>query len=413
MTTERRFVFTVGQLTRYLRGLLSRDRALQDVWVRGEVTDLILHASGHAYFTLKDQHSQIRCVLFREDAEVLTFSPESGREMLAGGMVTIYEPRGQYQLVVRELEQAGLGDLHLAFERLRGRLTEEGLFDDSRKRALPPFPKKIALLTSRDGAAIHDLLTTIRFRWPAAHLVLIPTPVSGAKAAAGVVRSLCMLELVPGVEVAVLARGGGSMQELSGFNSEEVARAIAASPVPIVTGIGHETDVTIADFVADHRAPTPTAAAAAATPDRRQLMQAVRTFREQTARHMDRAVVRYRRELALLRARPVLSRPRSLLGEHRQRTDEIVASVREAAADRLDDLRHRAARATDRLRTLSPEAVLARGYSITQLPDGSVVRSAEQLAVGAAADLMLWRGAAEVEVRKLRKHRGSESRRTK
>jgi len=267
--SRERYVFTVRQLTRYLKALLAHEAALQDVSVRGEIGDLVAHASGHLYFTLKDAFSQLRCVLFREEAQALAWTPQDGAEVIARGTVTIYEPRGQYQLVVRELERAGLGELYLAFERLRRKLQAEGLFDESRKRPLPAFPRKIALLTSPYGAAVHDLLTTLRSRWPAADIVLIPTPVSGAAAAEGIVRSLRKLDLLEGVELAVLARGGGSVEELSGFNSEAVARAIAAAPVPVVTGIGHETDSTIADFVADHRAPTPTAAAVAARRRRR------------------------------------------------------------------------------------------------------------------------------------------------
>jgi len=412
MSSERRFVFTVRQLTRYLRTLLGQDRTLQDVWVRGEISDLTQHASGHVYFTLKDEFSQLRCVLFREEAEALAFAPENGREVVARGMVTVYEPRGQYQLVVRELEQAGLGDLYLAFERLRRKLAAEGLFDEARKRPLPAFPRKIALLTSRDGAAVHDLLTTIRSRWPAADVVLIPTPVSGPSAAAGIVRSLQRLAVIPGVEVAILARGGGSLEELSGFNSEEVARALARAPVPVVTGIGHETDFTIADFVADRRAATPTAAAVAATPDGQELTEVVRAVRRSAVQRLRHAVARYRRELALLRARPVLSRPLLLLAERRQRADEILTSLRQAAAGRLRELQARFARAAERLKALSPEAVLARGYSITRLPEGTVVRSVRQLSLGGAAEVMLWQGSAEVEVRQLREAAADQQRRT-
>ncbi|MDH4180011.1 MAG: exodeoxyribonuclease VII large subunit, partial [Armatimonadota bacterium] len=394
MSQESRFVFTVRQLTRYVRTLLARDRTLQDLWVRGEIADFTRHASGHIYFTLKDEFSQLRCVLFREEARALTFRPESGGEAIARGTLGVYEPRGQYQLVVKELEQAGVGDLYLAFERLRRRLAEEGLFDDDRKRPLPAFPRKIALLTSAVGAAVHDLLSTIHSRWPAADLVLIPTPVSGAQAADGIARSLERLSVIEGLEVAILARGGGSMEELSGFNAEKVARAIAAAPVPVVTGIGHETDFTIADFTADHRAPTPTAAAVAATPDRRELLRFVETSRRRTAQRLRSAVVRHRRELALLRARPVLSRPRLLLAERRQRIDEIIGVIGRGAARRGGELRERLLRASEKLKALSPRAVLERGYSITRLLDGSVVRTVRQLTVGGAAEVVFSKGSA-------------------
>jgi len=395
-----RHVFTVRQLTRYVKALLSRDATLQNVSVRGEIADFVHHSSGHIYFTLKDEFSQLRCVLFRDDAEALTFAPESGIEVVALGTVTIYEARGQYQLIVRKLEPAGLGGLALAFERLRRKLAEEGLFDEDRKRPLPAFPRKIAVLTSPVGAALHDVLTTLRSRWPAARVIVIPTPVSGPAAAPGIVRSLQRLDAIDGIDVALLVRGGGALEELSAFNSEAVARAIAASPVPVVTGIGHETDVTIADFVADRRAATPTGAAVAASPDRRALSLRVQAFRRTLADRLLRLVARYRRELALVRARPVLSRPRLVLADHRQRLDDLRTAELQALSERLRDLSDRFRRARDKLDALRPEAVLARGYSIARLPDGSVVRSWRQVDVGTLAEVILAEGSAEVAVRK-------------
>jgi len=402
MSQESRYVFTVRRLTQYVKALLAQDRTLREVLVRGEISDLTKHVSGHIYFTLKDAHSQLRCVCFREEAERLTFDPSNGAEVVARGAVTVYELRGQYQLVVRELEQAGVGDLYQAFERLRRKLAEEGLFEESRKRPLPAFPRKLALLTSPIGAAVHDVLSTLRKRWPMVDVVLIPTPVSGATSAPGIAKALGLLRAVEGVEVAILARGGGSMEELAGFNAEEVARAMAASPVPIVTGIGHESDFTIADFVADHRAATPTGAAAAAVPDRRELLRIVLARRRAAAQRLERLVERHQRELALLRARPVLRTPRLLFASQRQRVDEVMVAVRQQVTRHLDGIRDRVTRATERLEALNPTSVLARGYSITRLPDGTVVRNVRQLALGAAAEVILSEGSAEVEVRKLR-----------
>jgi exodeoxyribonuclease VII large subunit len=399
---SRGYVFTVRQLTRYLRSLLTQDDTLQAVAVRGEISNFVRHSSGHLYFTLKDEFSQLRCVLFREDAEALPFPPEDGMQVTARGAITIYEPRGQYQLVVRELERPGVGELYLAFERLRKKLEAEGLFDPARKRALPPFPRKIALLTSPVGAAFHDLMTTLRDRWPVADLVLIPTPVSGAAAAPGIVRALGQLAAMEGLDLALLARGGGSLEELAGFNAEPVARAIAAAPVPVVTGVGHETDLTIADLVADRRAATPTAAAVAATPDRRTLLAQVERFRRGLADRLQRMVAQHRRELALLRARPVLGRPRLMLATRRQLVDELLAAARAGLARRLRATGDRAARAQEKLAALSPRAVLRRGYSITRLPDGSVVRSARALAAGAAAEVIFSEGSADVTVQRTR-----------
>jgi len=411
VTLDRRFIFTVKQVNQYIKTLFAHDRTLQQVWVRGEVADLTIHRSGHIYFTLKDEASQLRAVLFREYAEELTFTPAVGDQVLAGGAVAVYEPRGQYQLIATSLEKGGMGDLFLAFERLRQKLAAEGLFDEARKRPLPRFPRRIAVLTSPAGAAVHDILTTLRRRWPAAEVVLVPTAVSGAAAAAAILHSLRLLHAfeglpagrLEGIDVAILARGGGSAEDLAGFNSEDVARAIAASPVPVVTGIGHETDFTIADFVADRRAPTPTAAAAAVTPDREELLRSLETLRRGLLQALRRRAVRCRRELALLAARPCLRFPRLLLAERRQRVDEFISAARKETLRRLRDLRQRLTGAAGRLAALSPRAVLARGYSITRLLEtGEVVRSVRQLAVRQPAEVVLYQGSVEVVVKKLR-----------
>jgi len=406
MSRDRGFVFTVRQLTQYLRALLTQDRTLQDVWVRGEIGDCVRHGSGHLYCTLKDEVSQLRGVMFREEAQGLSFAPENGLEVIARGTVTIYEARGQYQLVVREMQQAGVGDLYRRVERLKAKLEAEGLFAEHRKRPLPAFPSRIAVMTSMSGAAVHDILTTLRARWPAADVVLLLTPVSGPAAAPGIVRSLQLLRHIPHLEVAILARGGGSMEELAGFNAEEVARAIVAAPVPVVTGLGHETDFTIADLVADRRAPTPTAAAAAVTPDRRELRHRLQVFRRVVAQRLERRVKVCRRELRLLRARPLFRQPHLLLAERRQRLDEARKELRDRVVGLIREDRHRLALTADKLSMLSPIAVLARGYAIMRLPDGRVVRAARQLEVGSCAEVVLGEGSAEVRTTQV--HRPAE-----
>jgi len=400
VSASARYTFTVRQLTRYVKGLLAQDPTLSDVSVRGEVSDFVRHRSGHLYFTLKDEAAQLRCVFFREEAERLTFEPENGAAVVAQGTISVYEPRGQYQLIVREMEHAGDGDLALAFERLRQKLAAEGLFEESRKRTLPAFPHRIAVITSPVGAALHDVLITLRARWPAAGVVLLPTAVSGSGSAAPIAQALGRLSELEGIEVALLVRGGGSLEELAGFNAEVVARAIAASPVPVVTGVGHETDLTIADFVADRRAPTPTGAAVAVTPDRRDLLAGVQGFRRSVADRLRRMVMRYRRELALVCARPVLCRPRSLLADRRQRLDDLREAQRQALGNRLRDLAQRLERATEKLAALGPQAVLARGYSIARLSDGTVVRSFRQVQPGTIAEVVFAEGSAEVQVKK-------------
>src|SRR2546426_3032358 len=258
LPTARR-ILTVTELTVRVRDLLERE--FFEVWVEGELSNCRVWHTGHLYFTLKDGSSQIRSVIFRSALRYLKFKPADGLRVVARGRVSVYEPKGEYQLVCEHLEPHGLGALQLAFDQLKKRLQEEGLFDAARKRPLPSLPRKIGIVTSLDGAAIRDIINVLRRRYANAHLVICPARVQGDDAVPDVARALRQIARVPGVDVVILARGGGSIEDLWAFNEEVVARAIARVPVPVISGIGHETDVTIADFVADLRAPTPSAAA--------------------------------------------------------------------------------------------------------------------------------------------------------
>jgi len=444
MPAARSYTFSVRELTRYLRTLLERDRALQQVLVRGEISDFVSAASGHRYFTLKDEFAQLRCVMFREAAAPLDFTPADGLSVIAAGAVTVYEPRGQYQLIVEHLEQAGRGALFLAFERLKAQLAAEGLFDPARKRPLPAYPRCIAVVTSADGAVFHDITRVVRRRWPLASVVLVPAAVSGAAVASSLVAGLRAAGRLRGADCVILARGGGSFEELAGFNDETLARAIAACPLPVVTGIGHETDFTIADFVADLRAPTPSAAAEELVPDREALLLHLDQLDRRAGRALRRRADALSREFHLLTRRPVLASPIGLLGPARQRLDDLHHEARrslrsnlQAASHRLDLLaqrgplawpaglfagaralvearRSRAAAAAGRsaersaqrldafcarARSLDPRAVLARGYSITlRLPRRTLVRSAGDIAPGDRAQVVLTDGSARVRV---------------
>jgi exodeoxyribonuclease VII large subunit len=255
---ERRVV-TVSELTAAIRGLL--ETGFGDIWVEGEISNCRLWNTGHMYFTLKDGGAQIKAVMFRSAVRYLKFKPEDGLHVIARGRLGLYDPKGEYQLVCEHIEPHGLGALQLAFEQLKKKLQAEGLFDQGRKRPLPALPRKIGIVTSLDGAAIRDIIKVLRRRHPNAHLLIRPTRVQGDGAAADVAQAIRAIVKVPGVDVVIVGRGGGSLEDLQAFNQEPVARAIAASPVPIISAVGHESDVTIADFVADLRAPTPSAAA--------------------------------------------------------------------------------------------------------------------------------------------------------
>jgi exodeoxyribonuclease VII large subunit len=399
MSRDQSFIFTVRQLTGYLKTLLARDRALRDLWVRGEVADCSRPASGHCYFTLKDESAQLRCVMWREVAAALDFELEDGLRVLARGAISVYERAGQYQLIVSELKAEGLGALYLAFEQLKRKLQAEGLFDPARKRPLPRFPRRIALITSPEGAVLSDLVSILRRRWPAADLLLLPTPVQGAAAVEGIVKALGRLSRLPGLDLAILARGGGSLEDLAAFNAEAVARAIAASPIPVVSAVGHETDFTIADFVADQRAPTPSAAAELVAPDRRELSRRLAALRTRAGSALRGWLASRRRELALLRARPVLRAPLTLLSERRQGLDELVRHLLAAIRRKPPEERRRLDSLGGRLRSLNPFAVLERGYVLVRKDDGSLARRACRLAREEEIVALFWDGEARMRVK--------------
>jgi exodeoxyribonuclease VII large subunit len=396
-----RFVFSVRQLTRYVRTLLERDQGLREVWVRGEVSNCVAHSSGHIYFTLKDEASQLRCVAFSDHAQRLACPPQNGVRVLVHGSVSVFERAGHYQLYVTEVIADGVGSLHLRFEQLKEKLRAQGLFDPARKRPLPTLPRRIAVITSADGAVFHDFSVIARRRWPGVRMELVPAAVSGPAAAPALVRALAQAAALDRVEVIVLARGGGSLEELWPFNEEAVARAIAAAPLPVVSAVGHETDFTIADFVADVRAPTPSAAAEMLTPDAAELSAHLLRLAQRARRAAVRAGERRRREIETWRGRRVLATPAAMLAEPRQRSDEALRRLRVAAADGINRRADRVAAQGERARALDPLRVLGRGYCVMRLPQGRVVRSVSQLAPGAEAEVVVSDGSAWCEVERV------------
>lgn len=385
-------VYSVRALTLYIKGLLDADARLGAVWVRGEISNFKRHGSGHLYFTLKDEHAALRAVMFKSRAERLRFGPENGQRVIIGGYVSVYEPGGVYQLYAETIEPDGLGALHLAFEQLKLRLQAEGLFDPAHKRPLPLLPAKVGIVTSPTGAALRDIITVACRRWPGVHLVLAPALVQGDGAVASTVQALGRLARLPGIEVIIVGRGGGSLEELWAFNSEEVARAIRACPVPVVAAVGHATDVTIACFAADVRAATPSAAAELVVPARAELQASVAHLLGRLHSAARRRIQDERYRLALLARRGVLQRPDHGLLQARQRLDELVSRLGQAAERRVERGRARLAQAAARLEALSPLRVLARGYSIVSGPDGTVLRQAGEVAVGAQIAVRLSRG---------------------
>ena len=439
---ERR-VFSVSELTAAIRGVL--ETSFVEVWVEGEISNCRAWNTGHVYFTLKDRSAQIKSVMFRSAVRYLKFKPEDGLHVIARGRLGVYDPKGEYQIVCEHLEPHGLGALQLAFEQLKKKLQAEGLFDRGRKRPLPSLPRKIGIVTSLDGAALRDIIKVLGRRYPNAHLVIRPTRVQGDGAAADIAEALRANVKVPAVDVVIVGRGGGSLEDLQAFNQEPVARAIAASPVPVVSAVGHEVDVTIADFVADLRAPTPSAAAemvvtakdefcariarltqrlrAAARSDvqhRRAAVHALTSHRglagwqarlamrgrhvAELTHHMGRvtSVQIARRERAYrtlrlrLEARDLrrhLSTIRSRLGHASGRLGTAAGRTRHRAESNLASL-------AGRLGNLSPLAVLARGYAVCWNADRTVIiRSASAVAPGDRVRVTLHNGELQCEVR--------------
>ena len=439
---ERR-VFSVSELTAAIRGVLETSFA--EVWVEGEISNCRAWNTGHVYFTLKDGTAQIKSVMFRSAVRYLKFKPEDGLHVIARGRLGVYDPKGEYQIVCEHLEPHGLGALQLAFEQLKKKLQAEGLFDRGRKRPLPSLPRKIGIVTSLDGAALRDIIKVLARRYPNAHLVIRPTRVQGDGAAADIAAALRAIVKVPAVDVVIVGRGGGSLEDLQAFNQEPVARAIAASPVPVVSAVGHEVDVTIADFVADLRAPTPSAAAemvvtakdefcariarltqrlrAAARSDaqrRRATVHALTSHRglagwqarlamrgrhaaeltHQMGRAVSAQIARRERAYRTLRVRLEardlrrhLSAIRSRLGQASGRLGTAAGRTRHRAESSLASL-------AGRLGNLSPLAVLARGYAVCWNADRTaIIRSASAVAPGDRVRVTLQNGELQCEVR--------------
>ena len=392
-------VWAVGDLTRYLRELLESDYRLQDVWVSGEVSSLSRPASGHIYFNLKDPQASLRCVMWRSDAARQTYLPRAGEAIEAHGHLSVYEAGGQYQLYADELRPAGEGVLFQEFLRLKARLEADGLFAPQRKRALPAWPSRIGVVTSPSGAALRDVLHVLRRRFPLAEVILAPTPVQGGEAADGIVQALAAINQISHPDVILLVRGGGSLEDLWAFNEEAVVRAVAASLAPVVTGVGHETDFSLADFAADLRAPTPSAAAELATPDRLELTQALRRARLGLASGLGRQLEQKRWQVTDRRAALQRLSPTARLANARQRLDELTRLAQARLRYRLALRRAEVRGLQQALRAVDPLAVLGRGYAVVRRRDDQrLVRSCRDVTVGDGVEIRVSDGAFPAQV---------------
>jgi len=392
--------WTVADLTRYLRELLESDELLQDVWVTGEVSNFSRPASGHVYFTLKDSSASLRCVMWRNAVLRQSFTPRDGDAIDVHGAISVYEAGGQYQLYADVFRQAGEGALYQEFLRLKAMLEAEGLFAQERKRPIPLKPKRIGIVTSPTGAALQDMLNTLRRRYPLVEVVLAPTPVQGDEAPMGIITALHAVVRVADPDVIILARGGGSIEDLWAFNDERVARAIAASPVPIITGIGHETDFTIADFVADLRAPTPTAAAELATPNQADLRLDLSDLNDR----LNRLLQSFTSELrwAFKGIQNLLERnsPLFQVQSNSQRVDELDHRLSAATNHLLQLARIQLTGLSQHIAALNPMAVLERGYAIVTNQTGETIARVGQVSAGEPLNVQVSDGDFDVHVNK-------------
>lgn len=389
---------TVSELTRYVRQLFESDMLLQDVWVLGELSNLSRPASGHVYFTLKDHQSALRCVIWRTSAQRLRFDLQNGMAVEAHGSVSVYEREGQYQLYVVAVRPAGEGALYQRLMRLKADLEAEGLFDPERKRPVPPFPQRIGIVTSPGGAALHDMLDTLRRRFPLAEVLFSPCSVQGDEAPGEIVAAIQALNSAGPPDVILLARGGGSLEDLWAFNDERVVRAVCASRAPVITGVGHETDFTLVDFVADLRAPTPTGAAMLATPDAADLKEALFANSERLTAIYRGILSGQRSDLAAYSADLLRSSPLWRIRNSLQRVDQLEQRLGRAAHHSLDLRRLRWSGSGRRLDTLNPAAVLKRGFAIVRRADGQLVRSPRQVHSGDPLHIRLAEGDIEAQV---------------
>ena len=394
MTATR--VYPVSEVTGYLRDLLGADPVVSDVWVSGEVSNLARPGSGHAYFSLRDDSATLRCAMFKYSgtgADLL----DNGAAIIAHGKVSIYPARGELQLVVDLVQPEGVGELQLRFEELKARLEREGLFDQSRKRPIPRFPERVAVVTSPTGAVWHDIQNVIGRRYPLVELLLAPTPVQGDAAAAGIAEALGAVSDRSDIDVVILARGGGSAEDLWPFNEEAVARAVFSCAVPVISAVGHETDVSISDWVADGRAPTPSAAAEMVVPDMADIMASVVAMIRAADSAVSGEVQAARLGLEGLDARMARSVPD--MDSMRMRVDELLRASAAHLRAAVSSSTVRVAGLKARLETLSPVGTLARGYAIVQAgPDGTVVNDASDLAPGDTTSVTLARGGFDAKV---------------
>lgn len=390
-------IYTVWELTQEIKSTL--EQTFPPLWVEGEISNLSQPSSGHIYFTLKDESAQIRSVLWKNVALSLPFRIEDGMHLIVLAKLSVYEKQGNYQLYVEDLHPVGIGKLELAFQQLKEKLYKEGLFDEEHKKAIPKFPQRIGIITSPTGAAIRDIVKVARRRFPSIELILRPVRVQGEGAAEEIAQAISEFNLFKEVDVLIVGRGGGSLEDLWAFNEEIVARAIFASKIPIVSAVGHQIDFSIADFVADLRAPTPSAATEMVVPDKRELTKEIKSLNQRLVSTQQSLLDSYRQRLKAVLTSYGLKRPADLILQNRQRLDELIRQIEVATFNLIQRAKQTFSTTVGKLDALSPLAVLERGYSVCyKLPERKIVKTAVSLKVKDEIETLLWKGKVHSEV---------------
>ena len=391
-------IIEVSQLNEYIKFLFDRDELLGQIYIRGELSNYKIYPSGHHYFTLKDANSSLRCVMFRSSAQRLRFRPENGMQVICAGRVTVFPRDGAYQLYCEAITPEGVGDLTVAFEQLKAKLSAEGLFDASHKKPLPAYPHTIAIITSSAGAAIMDMLRILGRRYPLSKVKLLPVRVQGAEAPAEIAGAIRFANAHQLADLIITGRGGGSIEDLWAFNDERVARAIFESEIPVISAVGHEPDVTISDFVADVRAATPSNAAELAAPDQAELRKKLSALQSTMTAAVENQISMERKHLAAIREKRVLSSPLGYVEERRMLLDFLQKRLVSAQERQLAGKKQQFIRLASSLDAMSPLKVLSRGYSVARKPDGTVLRDAADVKRGDTISVTLLHGSVQADV---------------
>ena len=398
---------TVSELNGYIKRIFDSDRTLNAVTVKGEISNFVNHKSGHLYFSLKDSDSQIRAVMFRSSAQRLKFLPESGMKVILHGSVAVYQRDGSYQLYVNSIEPDGIGALYLAYEQLKEKLLGEGLFDDVYKKDIPRFPEKIGVITSPTGAAVRDIINVTGRRYPLAKIYLYPSLVQGDGAVENLISALDYFEKTRLVDVIIIGRGGGSIEDLWAFNSEQLARKIFSMSIPVISAVGHETDFTICDFVSDLRAPTPSAAAELSVPDIRELIMRLDGMSERLSDSLMRLAERKREKLNIVMSSEIFKNPLAPINAKRdllsEKQNEIISNIKEIIEQKRIDLVLK----TEKLNALNPLSVMSRGYAVAEI-DGNIIKSVKKIAKGDVLKVKFSDGTADASVIKITKKKGAQ-----